>query len=145
MSDNKLDPEVRLVRNTERTIDPMDAILDADFGPLPIGPTGDFRPMGDITPEPLPPATPDNFVCLRGPCRHYLQITQNFPIGNAAGTLERLPVQVVRSCMRISGMEVDLTDATIRDCNQWHPEDESLVQLRNTKREEWKTQNNKEW
>lgn len=118
--------------------DPLDDILSADLAPLPVGPGGDFIPgIGNYEQEPLPPATPEHFVCLRGPCKHYMELRQNFPVGNSAGTLERLPVQISRSCLRLVGVEIELTDTTVRDCNQWDPTDDVLVQLRRTNREKF--------
>jgi hypothetical protein len=37
-------------------------------------------------PAPLPPATTANFICLRGPCRHYWQTTTHIESGNPKAT-----------------------------------------------------------
>lgn len=103
-------------------INPLDNILDQDFGPVPVGGNSEVIPTGGFfDTEPLPAASEENFICLRGPCKFYMETTVRFNAGNTAGTLDHDPVLVRRGCMRISGYEIDLTDENVVDCSEWYP------------------------
>lgn len=131
-----------MIRDTDK-LDPLDSMLnDEEPGPLPIGPDGGFVPQM-IQPEPIPAATAENMICLRGPCKYYLQIDSRFNAGNSKGTLDRVPVQKNRFCRAIPGTEVDLTDELVMDCSDWDPIDNLIVIERLIRRETW-IKNNKE-
>jgi len=89
--------------------------LDADAS-VP----GMYGDLGLDPPEPIPDAIPENMVCLRGPCKYYQEIVQNFDAGNTKGTLQRAPLQIMRFCIR--GTEaLDLYDGVPRKCSTGDP------------------------
>jgi hypothetical protein len=114
---------------------PLDQYADVEVGPLPpIAPDGGFvgDPLG--VPPAVPSATPDNFICLRGPCRHYWQIETFMASGNPKDTWGedglkdpetgepiRQPRQLSRSCLAHPGTETELTEDCVYDCNRWSP------------------------
>lgn len=74
-----------------------------------------------LAPEaPLPAATPEHFVCLRGPCRHYFQIRTL--AGVQLRGVEHIPTQVSRYCTAISGVQLDLTEDLVFECSRWEPQ-----------------------
>lgn len=119
-------------------ITPMDTLFDTDFGPLPIGPEGSFVPNTAVyESEPIPEANEENMVCLRGPCRHYLEMRPHFAAGNARDSLDHAHVLVKRTCMVITGYEVDMTDEVMKDCSGWDPLMPEDVFERNQRRERY--------
>lgn len=106
---------------------PLGSLDDVDLGGLAMpGPVG-------MAPS-VPAATPEHFMCLRGPCRHYWQLETFFASGNPKetwdaedglknedGTPVRMPRQISRSCLAQPGMETELTDDNVYDCNRWDP------------------------
>src|SRR6185436_8511362 len=119
-------------------ISPMDTLLDTDFGALPVGPEGSFIPATAVyESDPIPEATEENMVCLRGPCRHYLEMRPFFAAGNAKGTLDHHHVLVKRTCMVISGYEVDMTDEVMNECTGWDPLMPEELALKNSRRERY--------
>lgn len=97
-------------------------------GPLPpIATDGGFDPKFAAVnvPDALPAATPENMICLRGPCRNYWTLVTNFGAGNPKGTFQELNLPVPRQhhhiCTLIDGMETDLTEDVCYDCNRWDP------------------------
>lgn len=111
-------------KDTE-SLDPFDALLDDDeLVPAAIGPGGVFAP-NLLQSEPLPEATEDTLVCLRGPCRHYLEIHQRVDSGNTVdtpGMPEKGFVQINRYCT-YPATDIDLMDTCIYHCNTWDPQD----------------------
>lgn len=93
----------------------------------PRGADGGFDPrhVQINKPPKIPDATPDNMVCLRGPCRYYWALTTLFDAGNPAGTFAELGLPTPRQrhhvCMRIPGTETELTEDCVFECNQWDP------------------------
>lgn len=81
-------------------------------------------------PIPLPPAVPEHFVCLRGPCKHYMEIQSPSDVENR--TLGYLPVQTSRYCRGVQGALLALDDDTVFACTEWDPRvgDYSLDQRR---------------
>lgn len=127
-----------MARDEDTLINPMDTLLDTDFGPIPISPTGDFVPAtSTFESEPIPEATEDNFICLRGPCRHYFEMVVHFAAGNTRGTLTSVPMLTKRSCARIVGYEVDLTEEVVYRCNDWDPRSKEEIAAREARREEY--------
>lgn len=102
-------------------VDPLEALLE-DVEIAPISPMGIFAPETNFAVEPIPEANEENLVCLRGPCRHYLQIEQRFNHGNTIGTLHDRVVQINRYCLRHHST-IDLTDECVYACNEWDPID----------------------
>ena len=126
----------------------MPTIIDDDEKVERLNNFDDFQP-GSLPPEvtlppsmggvprkplapsiPLPPATPEHFVCLRGPCKFYLEIGSPSDVENR--TLGYLPVQTSRYCRAIAGAILSLDDDAVFACSEWDPrmEDYSLVQRR---------------
>lgn len=101
--------------------DPLETFLTTQNEPLPpMSPDGGFAPTMNFQPEPIPEATLENFICLRGPCRHYFEARNPFPAGNAAGTFAAPPTQTTRYCKAMTP-PLDLTDEVMYECNTWHP------------------------
>jgi hypothetical protein len=61
---------------------------------------------------PVPPATEQTFVCLRGPCRFYWE--REHPFGDG------LHRQRLRVCT-FGPQAVELTDGNVLDCNRHEP------------------------
>ena len=113
---------------------PIDQYKDVELGGLPpIAPDGGFVPGPIGVPPAVPAATPENFVCLRGPCRHYWEIETFMASGNPIetwgpdglkdpdGNPLRIPRQINRSCLAHPGTETELTEDTVYNCNRWDP------------------------
>lgn len=112
---------------------PIDQYADFEPAALVVGPDG-APVLGALgNPPPIPAATPANFVCLRGPCRHYWEFTSYMSSGNPAGTWGddglkddagnhiREPRQINRVCLAHPGTETELTEDCVFDCNRWDP------------------------
>lgn len=119
---------------TEKVRAPIDQYKDVELGPLPpIAPDGGFMPGGVGQPPPVPKATPENFVCLRGPCRHYWELETWMAAGNPAATFGpdglkdasgaplRPPRQINRTCLVHPGTETELTEDCVLACSRWDP------------------------
>lgn len=101
----------------------------------PMAPDGGPSPVAIAAPPPMPPATPELFVCLRGPCRHYWELVTHLESGNPADTWDaeeglvdpqtgaavRQPRQINRTCLVHPGLETDLTDDLVYSCDRWDP------------------------
>lgn len=99
-------------------VDPFDSLLEEE------GQVGVFSPQGvladPIGPEdPIPEATEANMICLRGPCRHYVEITKRFKAGNRG--MDRQFRQATRFCNVLTSEWIDLTDEAVFDCSRWEP------------------------
>lgn len=105
----------------EKLIDPLDKLLSTEVqgGPPPIGPDG--MPFVISEPFRIPDATPENMVCLRGPCRHYFEPRLVASVGNTADSLDEEPLAINRVCMRVPGFFYDLMDECVRSCTGWDP------------------------
>jgi hypothetical protein len=114
---------------------PADIYKGAGASPLPpIGPDGAPILAMIAPPVAIPAADPVTFICLRGPCRHYWELSMFLPSGNPEGTfgegglvdpisntpLEQ-PDQILRTCTVQTGTETDLTDELVKKCNLWDP------------------------
>jgi hypothetical protein len=70
---------------------PSDTYAHVQPSPLPaMGPDGAPALGGIGQPAPLPPATPENFICLRGPCRHYWEMQTHLHAQNPALTWDKI-------------------------------------------------------
>jgi hypothetical protein len=119
----------------ERRKVPAEQYKDISPAPMPpIAPDGGIAPGYGIGLAPaVPAATPTNFVCLRGPCRHYWEVHTFMASGNPAETWGedglkdehgkpiRQPRQINRSCLSAAGNEMELTEDTVYFCNRWDP------------------------
>lgn len=107
-----------------------------DFTPGPLPPQVTAPPSVTIPhlplapPDPTLPATPEHFVCLRGPCRFYLEIKSPAQIENRG--MGYTPEQTSRYCRAVQGATIDLGDDNVIACNTWDPSfsDYSLEQRR---------------
>jgi len=118
---------------------------DIDPSPLPpIAPDGGFMSTPIAQAPSVPAATPDVFVCLRGPCRHYWELQTFMGSGNPKDTWGdgglrevesvdedgevtygegevQMPRQSSRSCLAHPGTETELTDDAVYHCSRWDP------------------------
>ena len=115
----------------------------ADFAPtaVPAAPDGGIPPgfAADVAPS-RPEATEDNYVCLRGPCRHLWEIEATAGEGNPRGTFEALGIAEPRarylSCLAHPGTETELSrDEIIFDCTLWDPLTPADVAAREQRRD----------
>ncbi len=96
-------------------------------------------------PAATPPRTPENFVCLRGPCRYYWRLVTMANEGNPAETWKALgrdpPRQHHHVCLLDPSGETDFTDGdNAYDCNKWDPMTvNEVVELRH-RREQYEQQ-----
>jgi hypothetical protein len=97
-------------------------LANEEPGPLPpLAPDNGFAPPLLATPAaPIPAAAEENFVCLRGPCRFFLQLNSIAEVD--APTLDHQPEQINRFCRAIPGIEIDLTDDNVFACTGWDPD-----------------------
>lgn len=112
-----------------------------DFTPPPIPAAPDGGIPASIAagalgqPTTVPARTPDNFVCLRGPCRHYWHLVTMAQEGNPAETWEHLGIPAPRqhhhTCLVNPGFETGFGDDNAYECNKWDPlDDAELVQIK---------------
>ena len=91
-----------------------------DYSPPAAGPGLDLG-----SPPPVPPRTPEYFVCLRGPCRHYWSVVTMAQEGNPEDTWTHLGIDPPRHshhiCLVVFGMETEYADDNVYECNRWDP------------------------
>lgn len=115
-----------------------DTYADWEPSPLVAAPDGGIAPdaVGELSS--VPEASPANFICLRGPCRHYWQIETYLGAGNPADTWKELgirePRQISRSCLVHPGTETEVTEDCVYDCNRWDPLSPREVRKREKRR-----------
>lgn len=121
--------------------DPLNRLLadETDLAPTPIA--GGFVPVMPLEPEPIPEATPETMICLRGPCRHYMELQSMFQHGNTKGTLDHVPKQQNRFCRAIEGTDIDLTDEVVYECTEWDPLLKAETLARKVRRDQWLEEN----
>jgi hypothetical protein len=150
-SDAELEPG-ELSDDGKRRI-PLESFDDVELGPLQIGPDGGIAgPIG--VPPAVEAATPEHFICLRGPCRHYWAFETFMASGNPKETWDpetglkdldgnpiRPPRQVSRSCTAQPGIEIELTDDCVYECNRWSPISPRELKRENRRREKYYRQN----
>jgi hypothetical protein len=144
---NSTDPEDLLdADDDERSRVPRDTYAGIPPAPMPpLAPDGGLVPVAMGNPPPVPPATPELFVCLRGPCRHYWQISSHLVSGNPEETWGedglrdergqplRAPRQITRACTYQAGVDTQFTDDIVYACNRWDPvlpKDEARLEKR---------------
>lgn len=125
--DDDADEKVRVPLDTYKNFQPG--------GLPPIAPDGGFVPGPIGNPAPVDAATPENFICLRGPCRHYWELKSFMASGNPQETWDpvlglkdpltgkpvTVPRQISRSCTAHPGTETDITEDCVYDCSRWSP------------------------
>lgn len=120
--------------DTRKRIDPSARFSDVELAAVPMGPAATplAGPIGST--PPIPDATPATFICLRGPCRHYWQMSTHVESGNpketwdpeiglkdADGNPVRQPKQINRVCLAHPGVETELDDNIVYSCTRWSP------------------------
>lgn len=118
--------EKRQASEDEKHKDPKATMEEWEPSPLPpIAPDGGFAPDMVGNPEPIPEWTPENSICLRGPCTHYWHLVTMSEAGNPKGTWEALGVSEPRqhnhTCLVHPGLETDLTENNVYGCSKWAP------------------------
>lgn len=81
----------------------------------------------------IPERTPENCVCLRGPCRHYWEMKVDFDYGNPAGTFEELGVSEpqLRAYSCQLDLSMDMREHLVFECNKWDPlQENELIRIR---------------
>jgi hypothetical protein len=92
--------------------------------------TGKLRQMpGDVganTPQ-IPPARPDTFCCMVGPCRHYIELVLGLEKDDPADPFDR--PDLWRVCMKMHDREgeISLKDANVPLCSGYAPPLTSLA------------------
>lgn len=96
-------------------------------------------PDGGLLLEPAPlNALPEaeESLCSVGPCRYFHELTLSLdaqePLGQETGV--RTHRNTVRTCYPSPGIEADLGEETVYQCNRWDPHDESFVSARDLRR-----------
>jgi len=87
-------------------------------------PRDGFESAQNLIPGPyrIPDATPENMVCLRGPCRHYWFSKTSAEIGNPAGFFESIGQEEPRQHHHVCLLDdSQLKDDCVFECSQWDP------------------------
>lgn len=91
-------------------------------------PQDGFEAPKNLIPGPqyeIPDATPEQFVCLRGPCRHYWHLVTDAHVGNPAGSFEAMGLEVPKlhhhTCLLNPGQETEFAEDCAYDCSRWDP------------------------
>lgn len=99
----------------------------------PVAPDGGLL-LEPASVDPLPEA--EESLCAIGPCRNYhelvLSLDAQEPLGEETG--ERRHRNTVRTCYPSPGIEADLGEETVYQCNRWDPHDDSFVSARELRR-----------
>lgn len=126
-----------MINDDDDLDDPLNRLLadEIELAPTPQG--NSFVPNMPLMPEPIPAATPETMICLRGPCRHYMELTSLFQHGNTKNTLDHVPKQTNRFCRAIEGTDIDLTDELVFECSNWEPLLRAETLVRSARRDQW--------
>lgn len=96
-------------------------------------------PDGGLLLEPAPLdglVEEEESLCAVGPCRHFhelvLSLDAQEPLGQETGV--RTHRNTVRTCYPSPGIEADLGEETVYQCNRWDPHDDSFVLARDVRR-----------
>jgi len=99
--------------------DPPAAPVALDGGPAP------GYGSGGLSQASVPSRSPDNFVCMRGPCKHYWNLTTMADEGNPPDTWKHLGIEPPRKhhhiCLVNPGFETSFEDDNVFACNKWDP------------------------
>lgn len=125
--------------NDDKRKDPSDTYADWEPSPLVADPGGGIANPGTVGElSDVPAAVPANFICLRGPCRHYWEMVTYLGTGNPESTWRELglrePRQLNRSCLVHPGTETELTEECVYDCSLWDPLSPREVRKREKRR-----------
>lgn len=128
--------------------DPLDTLLEEEIAsPIGANAGSGAMPGRSLFATPIPDASPDSMVCLRGPCEHYVQITQRLKHGNTEGTFApgEEPALTTRFCGYFAADPIDLTDEVVWDCSEWCPRDPADVAERKRIRDAWVKKTGRAW
>jgi hypothetical protein len=122
-------------------VDIIDSILEGESSPASMGPGGQiFTPLAYDS-LPMPDYTPENVICLRGPCKHYWEMKLFFESGNTEGTMPEAPKYTQRACLRQSGVVQNLNDDVVFECSSWEPMTKVERNVQDAAREEFYQEN----
>ena len=114
----------------------------SEFQPqtIPRAPDGGPAPgFGMVDLPDIPEFTPENCVCLRGPCRHLWLFVTTAGEGNPKGTWESLGLKQPRQrraiCLLSPSEEMDLADDCVFECGRWDPLTDGELAEINARRE----------
>jgi len=118
---------------------PHDQYADFSPAPVPVNPEdGSPLPVEAMQMQQAPAApavTEENMICCRGPCQHFWHVVTLAPDGGISGLKQHS-----YSCIRNAGMETELGDDCVFDCNLWDPIDPTDLRTRDLRREHyWNT------
>lgn len=130
-----------------------DEEIEFEPTPIPVSPDGGID--GSLAssmighPPAVPERTPNNFVCLRGPCKHYWHLVTMAQEGNPQDTWDHLgiapPRQHHHTCLVNPGYETAFSDDNAFECSRWEPYTETelneIQKRRNAYHEREKTNN----
>jgi hypothetical protein len=127
-----------------RIIDPTERLSET-FRASPI----DAGPDGMTAPVPVTPPSEHALVpiCQLGPCVRYHEIRTRFdaqePEDGSGGPIYTHPT---RTCYPAAGIEIDITEHPVRDCNLWEPRID-VLEARLRHRQTWTASEHgaKEW
>ena len=101
-----------------RAINPTDRFSET-FKAAPVGGGVDVVPVLPVTPASDHALIP---ICQLGPCVRYHEIRTKFeaaePEDGTPGTVYTHPT---RTCYPAPGIEIDVTEHPVRNCNLWEP------------------------
>jgi hypothetical protein len=100
-----------------------ESVPDFQGAPIPTGEPGGALTIGQ--PTAVPERTPANFICLRGPCRHYWYLVTMAQEGNPEETWAHLGIPAPRqhhhTCLVNGGYETSFGDDNAYECSKWEP------------------------
>jgi len=121
-------------------LEEMEALDAIPAIPIGMGPDGLPMPAQLLPPPPVPARTPDNFVCLRGPCIHYWHLQTMAGEGNPEGTFDHVKKKIHHVCLRNPGYETSFEDDNAYACNQWDPVAPDQLVKREKRRQDYFSQ-----
>jgi hypothetical protein len=105
---------------------PAEQLSNLEPGPLPpLAPDGGFVPAPATPPPKSLPSIPAHHVCLRGPCRYYMEFDSGADVESVSDVPDYVPIQRNRLCTAVAGIEIDLGEVAILRCSRWEPESPS--------------------
>lgn len=105
----------------------LDPMADEEIGPLPISVSGPTS-AAFVDNSPLKEQTPENFICMKGPCIHYVEIVTKGSYADVPGSEETKEMN--QFCRCIPGDSIELTDMFVLRCNQYMPISEAKLRKR---------------
>ncbi len=111
---------------------PQDQYADFVPSPLPVNPeNGSLIPLPLEEAPPAPSVDAENMICCRGSCRYFWHVETIGPDGGISGLRQHS-----YTCFR-TGMEMNLGDDCVFDCDQWDPWDPIEYREREARRDHY--------